>query len=56
MTSHQLFLTPCDTALEDLRFLQVLFDEATSQYSIVTIHKEVPIEEEEEGVAFATEI
>lgn len=34
----------------------MLYDEETRQYSIVTIHKEVPIEEEEEGVAFATEI
>ena len=49
-------MTKCDTYHDDLRFLQVLFDENTQQYSIVTIHKEVPIEEEEEGVAFATEI
>ena len=26
-TAHQLFLSPCETHLPDLRFLQVLFDE-----------------------------
>lgn len=56
MTSHQLFLSGCETHLPDLRFLQVLFDEETQKYSVVTIHKERSSEEEEESVGFASEI
>jgi hypothetical protein len=56
MTAHQLFLSPCETHLPDLRFLQVLYDEETQRYSVVTIHKASSSEEEEENVGFASEI
>ena len=56
MTAHQLFLSPCETHLPDLRFLQVLFDEQLQRYSVVTIHKASSSEEEQEHVGFASEI
>ena len=52
-TSHQLFLTPYETNQVDLRFLQVLFDEESQKYTIVTIHKSDTKEEEAAGVGFA---
>ena len=52
-TSHQLFLTPYETTSPDLRFLQVLFDEESQRYTIITIHKSDTKEEEEAGVGFA---
>ena len=40
MTSHQVFLTPCQTEFSDLRFLQVLFDEESQRYSVIALHKD----------------
>ena len=38
--AHQLFLTPCSTTYSDMRFLQVIYDDDTGRYSIVTIHRD----------------